>query len=559
MAVNASEVISQSIEPSLQKANSSNPESYENNNSYNRLKNQSRIVQRERFETTKAGTYNQYDPYYHTDSSTNKYNKAGTEDERITTGGELKYLYPSSERGDYALQASALNGIFGIPYQFMTSVDRRIFPSDENSLGRKYAEKIMTHAPLLMLTPCRQKFMEGFSSSDRNMTLASLIEGNTELIRNNLNRTGRYYTTKFAYNEYYKAVRVMCKEVAHFLGIDDVMINYGNSGTKVKIGDIDWYSMKNESFSNYFACKNAVVLYADGLVNLSDSFSNSTTDSSIASSINSFSDQAKELKFLLGGNSALTNIYETTKDSVSGALSSLSGLGGDLTAGMLGDLAGTGVSTVMAGGKLIFPKIWGDSNSSRSYSFDIKLRSPDHDTISIYFNVLVPYLHLLALCLPQSLTSGTAAQSPNAYDTPFLVRAYCKGMFNINMGIITDLSATRGAESQWNDQGLPTQIDVSISIEDMYSNLVMSNPHKEDGNFISNILESHFDVITNTEMIDFLSNLSGLNIAAQSATRKLELFYELSTSGIKWVPSQIYHYFENGVSNVIRNIHDRLM
>jgi hypothetical protein len=150
------------------------------------------------------------------------------------------------------------------------------------------------------------------------------------------------------------------------------------------------------------------------------------------------------------------------------------------------------------------------------------------------------------------LTDSSAAQSPNAYDTPFLVRAYCKGMFNINMGIITDLSCTRGAEAQWNNSGLPTQMDVSISIEDLYSTLVMSN--MKGVNPFSNF----FDVVTNTEMIDFLSNLSGLNVAAGEVSRRGKLITYLMGTSVKRFPRDIYLGFENGVSNMVRRIYDKI-
>lgn len=505
---------------------------------------------------------NKYDPYEFIDNKAgeNSYNKAEFQNDGPTTGGGLKYLNPDQYSGkdfnDSVFQASSLHGIFGIPYQFMDSVDRRVVIKDRNSMGRKYAEKIMVHAPLLMITPCRQKFMEGFGEGDKENILASLTTGNFDFTKN-INKTGRYYTTSFAYDEYYKAVRIMCMEVAHFLGIDDVVVTYGNKRTK--IGDIDWYSQKNEAFSRYFAAKNATVWYVDGLVELSDSFSNTTTDSSLAATVNQFSDQAKELRFVTSGYGlidTLTDLFSGAGDTITGAISTIAP---KLTSGMLGDLAKTGVSSIIHGGRIIFPKIWGDSSYSRTYNFNIKLRSPDHDTISIFFNILVPYIHMLALTLPQSLTSGSASQNPNAYDTPFLVRSYCKGMFNINMGIITDLSATRGAEAQWNDQGLPTQIDLSISIEDLYSNLVMSNPKHDGSNIFDKMWKNHIDVITNTEMIDFLSNMCGLNIAAESATRKLELFSQLTVSKIKWVPSEIFHYFESGAANLIRRIYDRFM
>jgi len=497
---------------------------------------------------------NKFDPYYAVDQYDNDYN--GEEGANgPTTGGGLKYLYPDQNKV-HAMQASSLDGIFGIPYQFLDTVDRRVLVKDKESLGRKYIEKIMMHAPLLMITPCRQKFMEGFSKENKETVLTSLINNNFNFL-DQIDKFGRYYTTSFAYDEYYRAVRLMCKELAYFLGIDKIKINFG--GKYTQIGDIDWYNQKNSAFSKYFAAKNAVVLYADGLVELSDSFNNTTTDSSLAGSLSSVSDQVKEIRFLASSSNVpdiLDGVFNN--DTISGLVGGVSNALSGFTGGMIGDLISNGSHTLLAGGKLIFPKIWGDSSNSRSYSFNIKLRSPDHDTVSIYFNILVPYIHLLALTLPQSLTTSTAAHSPNAYDTPFLVRAYCKGMFNINMGIITDLSATRGAEAQWNNQGLPTQMDISISIEDLYSNLVMSNPTHEGKGIFQNMWNSHMDIITNTEMIDFLSNLAGLNIAAEARTRKLELLYQMTTARIRWTPSQIFHYFENGLSNLIRIWHDRL-
>lgn len=490
---------------------------------------------------------NKYDPYYRFDESEgNRYNAASSISGGPTTGGGLAELDARRNPDLHAMQTNSLHGIFGIPYQFMDTVDRRIVPGRSDSLGRKYAEKIMSHAPLLMLTPCRQKFMEGFNANDKDKVLASLIKEDANYLKNNIDGKGRYYTTQFAYYDYYTAVRLMCKEVSHFLGIDNISVDYG--GQRCKIGDIDWYHCKNEAFSRYFAAKNSVVLYVDGLVDLSDSFTNNTTESSIASSLNQYGEQARELRFL-ASDSALEGLYEGSRDILSTVGSGIGNVFEKLTGSMIGDLAGTGVNTILNGGKIIFPKIWGDSNSSRSYSFQIKLRSPDHDTVSIFFNVLVPYIHLLALCLPQSITDKDFNENPNAYDTPFLVRAYCKGMFNINMGMITDLSATRGAESQWNNQGLPTQIDVSISIEDLYSNLVMSNPTK---NGFDKVWKQHIDIVTNTEMLDFLCNLSGLNIAAETNWRRVELFYQLGVTRVKWVPSQIYNYFENGVTNFLR-------
>jgi hypothetical protein len=465
------------------------------------------------------------------------------------------------------LTSGNIGGIFGMPYQFLESVDRRIGDkSNGDTMGRKYANKIASHLPLLFLTPCRPKFMEGFTADEKNTVLSSLLNGS--IADSDVEKSGRYYSTEFAFAEYYKCVNMMCSEVAYFCGIQNVPIPTLRG--KKNIGDIDWSKdFRNDSFQDYFTAKDSVVLYVDGLTTVSDSFSNNTTESQLASSINGASEIAKELKFILGPGSALGEIQsfaERAASTVGGKLSEILN-GQELAGGMLADLASTGISTIMSGGKLIFPKIWGDSTFSRSYSFDLKLRSPDHDSVSIFLNCLVPYIHLLALCMPQSITRGAAAYSPNAYNTPFILRAYAKGMFNINMGMITDLSVTRGGEAQWNDNGLPTQIDISITIEDLYNTLFITNPSSPDNNLISQSpafrtgdifdlvgnLKALFnlDVVNNTEMVDFLSNLAGLNIAAQPLDRKFKLMKYLTVDGIKRSGSDLYNYFDNQVLNAI--------
>ena len=469
------------------------------------------------------------------------------------------------------LTAGNIGGIFGMPYQFLESVDRRIDgKTNSDKMGRKYANKIASHLPLLFLTPCRPKFMQGFTQDEKNAALNSLFNGGT-ISDTDLEKSGRYYSTEFAFAEYYKCVNMMCSEVAYFCGIQNVSVPTPRG--KKNIGDIDWSKdFRNDSFQDYFMAKDSVVLYVDGLTTVSDSFSNNTTESQIASSINNFSDTAKELKFILGPGSALGQLQSFVDNAATTINSKVTEVlnGQQLVGGMLTDLATTGVNTIMNGGKLIFPKIWGDSTFSRSYSFDLKLRSPDHDSVSIFFNCLVPYIHLLALCMPQSITRGAAAYSPNAYNTPFLLRAYAKGMFNINMGMITDLSVTRGGEAQWNDNGLPTQIDISITIEDLYNTLFMTNPSSPDNNLLSHLpglgtgsitdvagnIRALFnlDVTNNTEMVDFLANLAGLNIASQPVDRKYKLMMYLTETAVKRTGADLYNYFDNQVLNFISRL-----
>ena len=271
----------------------------------------------------------------------------------------------------------------------------------------------------------------------------------------------------------------------------------------------------------------------------------------MASQLNGYSDTANEIKFLFGNNSAISGMLSEAEDAVkSGIVSNLAESFSSMTGGMLSDLATKGTSSLLSGGKLVFPKLWQDSSFSRSYSFDIKLRSPDHDNLSIFLNIMVPYLHLLALVLPISHEDYA-----NSYNAPFLVRAYCKGLFNIDMGMITDMQVTRGAECQWNDDGLPTQMDISITIEDLYSSLYMSAMNETSPPYLLNQIKSNLSVVRNTSMLDYLANLSGLNIAEEEKFRSVHMFMKLGGSVWSQATNNLYNKFDVGVSRVIEKLY----
>ena len=453
---------------------------------------------------------------------------------------------PGNFSGDFKQidTVTNLRGIFGIPYQFMETVDGR---ATGMTIGRKYSEKILAKSPLLFLTPCTQEFMEGFSGSDQQQILDALVSSGS-VNEESLEKSGKYYTTKFAYDEYYRTVNKMCSELTYFLGIGDIELP-GLGPLK----SVSWENSINEAFKKYYSASKAVVFYMDGgsVATVSDSFSNSPTESSLANSINGFRDQARELQFLLGPGSKLTQLMNQRDNIVNETMGSISEVTQGITGEMLTDLAYTGINTVLSGGKMIFPKIWGDSTYSRSYGFDIKLRSPDHDKISIFLNVLVPYIHLMGMVLPRTLET----QNPNAYQSPLLVKAYCKGMFNIDMGLITDMSVTRGAECQWNDDGLPTQIDISLQVEDLYQSLMISNLDA----ISFNPLKADMDVVTNTGMMDYLANMAGLNVANVELLRKYRMLTFLSTADIARFPSTVYTIADNKIQNLWHRLTRNLM
>ena len=159
-------------------------------------------------------------------------------------------------------------------------------------------------------------------------------------------------------------------------------------------------------------------------------------------------------------------------------------------------------------------------------------------------NVLKPYCKILCMVLPHKI-----GKNVNAYRSPFICKAYCKGLFNIDLGMITGLSVTKGATCCWNDDGLPTQIDLDIEIKDLYSQLSMTG-YVDDSDTEKGILSGIIgdiingpsqiaNIVSNTAYMDFLANMAGLNINEMEWTRKLRTYYDLATHRIVNIPDEI--------------------
>lgn len=436
-----------------------------------------------------------------------------------------------------------MRAVEGLPYQFMDTVDRRI---SGTSIGRKYGEKIYSRLPLLFLTPCEPLFMDDFTSAQRS-------EGVVDLLTSGLGQTvdgmldtltgtsGKYYSVDFAYDTYYKYLNTMLNVVSKFI--------FGNDAFNIKINgkSLATYNYADDAsneFMTFFEGKENVVFYVDGFTSVDETFSNQQGESSLASTINQYSQTANEIRFLFGskGNvvAELLNSGGTVTESIT---SSLEGLAGTLAGGIVGSLSSNGVNSVLNGGKIIFPKIWSDSSFDKSYSFTIKLRSPDHDNLSIFLNVLKPYCKLLSMVLPRQVNT----KDPNAYGAPFLVKAYVKGMVNVEMGMISSMSVTKGESCCWNDDGLPTQIDINITIDDMYSSLMMSNSE-------ANV----FETANNTSYMDFLGNMAGLNMGQMAVGRRLKMVPFLMQERLtQFIPNTVMG-FEKQISRGIGTLYNTL-
>ena len=182
------------------------------------------------------------------------------------------------------------------------------------------------------------------------------------------------------------------------------------------------------------------------------------------------------------------------------------------------------------------------SKSSSSTSLSIKLRTPDGDKISWYLNILVPLIHLLALAAPHSM-------GPNGYSSPYLVRVFYKGIFNCDMGLITNIDITKGKEGAWTIDGLPTEVDVNIQLKDLYSMFAMSGGGaslKKDINFFNN-----------TALLDYLCSSCGININKIEASRQLEAYAAFAKNAFTDLFPNMWLGFNNSASILANKVYNK--
>lgn len=444
-----------------------------------------------------------------TESADLKLLKEGTDiDIQDLDLGDYSNLYTTDTGSDELLNSlyvNTLRGIHGMPYQFLPHVDRRLEPGKINSFGRVYAEKIVARMPLLILTPGIPKFLSQYNDAAKKGVIEAMFSGSEKSNLDILfNKEGRYYTFQPAGLQYYKYVNPWLRTASQFLEI---------GGTRVDgqaLRSFDWQRYTNDRLHHKLAYRHSVAFYIDSEHQVSESIGNDTTQSQIASKINGYSDMARELNFVLGGTDSAIADKVQSMIGQENLLQNQENLGefSDRLLGSNGFFTKilNNFQTILSGGKLVFPEIWSDSSFGKSYNINIKLRCPDNDILSWYLSIYVPLVHIMCLAMPRGA-------GPNGYIAPFLIRAFYKGFLNIDTGIITGLDITKGGEGRWTQRGLPTSVDVSITIKDLYNIMSMTSNDDIRGGLLNNIA-----------LMDYIANSCGININEPEIIRDIAMF-----------------------------------
>lgn len=431
------------------------------------------------------------------------------------------------------MMSSLSSGIFGMPYQFMENVDTVVTGTD---FGRKYMEKIASVMPVMFICPGEPSFMTGYTDDQKSGILSLFDETNDMTVEDIMGTqsSARYYTFNSKFGMFTKYVNTMVRALSIYMGLGQERYAEGSN----RLYRFELSQLLNKDFASLFNANTSLAFYLDSETAISENFSNSTTESQLSQKVNSVSDTARELDFMLG-SAGVGGMYDKLKQAI-GTTEALNGVEDSIGLGNgVMKRVTSSLATVVSGGKMIFPEIWSGSDYSRSYTITMKLRSPDPDPLSILLNIYIPLCCITSLVMPRQM--GVDA---NAYGSPFLVRATYKSIFNCELGVVSSVDIQKGGEDKWNALGMPTSVDVTITIKDLYSTMFMSATDK--------------GLLNNTSQLDYIALMAGIDMNKDWIARNIKLKAYLKAGAITSAPISYWENFKRGTnkstSNFLNNV-----
>lgn len=491
---------------------------------------------------------------------------------------EMKKL--GSLSSQYESKIKATNRIFGQPFQFDKSVDMRVIKGGEDTggtgIGRRYAETFLAEGPIVSVLPGRSNFLPNVSKKEREKIEESLISNlrnKTEdwIIRDLLDAEVRYFDFTSDYVTYMNYVNLLCRASAIYMGIGDLELT--KYGRRKELKYFDWTNYSFEAFMTDKEKKemakqdedkgifkkiidvkdldqdnvlknilmgelNYVQFYVDPGTSFQESNTNQTSQSMLAGYANQAQTMAKEIRFI-GAASGVESALKSNPitNTIMGATGATAGAIGNMANFITGGLIGknriiNATKTMVGGGNIILPDIYQASDYSKSYNLTVKLISPYGDPLSYYLHILVPLFHLMAFSLPRQV-------SANGYGHPFLVKLSSKGWFNCEMGMVDNISIEK-VPGTFTVNGLPTEIQVQISVRDLYSDLMITPSTRPDLFF------------ENRGLTNWLAVTSGVDVTIPSfQERWFNIVRFLLVGSIQDIPSNLYKDITQSIRNVV--------
>lgn len=298
---------------------------------------------------------------------------------------------------------------------------------------------------------------------------------------------------------------------------DNTAIVPGAIGNKFKLA---------ESFSADWAEGSQFVTFrVDSQGPVSESFSNSFQQSQIQQRMNQISSTASELRFsAANGNLGIPGVDQLIQLATNVVTGGLDAIGFDSL-------------IALAGQALVDIPQYYESSSTQfpSSNYNIELRAWSGNKICIFSQLIVPTVMLLAAALPMS----TGLQS---YTAPFLCELFSQGRNQIRLGMIKDLTISRGEGNVgWTRNHQPLGINISLNVAELST--LMHAPI-DVGFKPLNPLKGIFD--EDNAFSDYMSVLGGASMA--------DMIYPTRKLAIRWTQKKLNFSSYWSMSRVSNNI-----
>lgn len=242
---------------------------------------------------------------------------------------------------------------------------------------------------------------------------------------------------------------------------------------------------------------------------VSESFTNSTGETQLAQTLNDKFSAGREATFQsMDGTFGDGLLGEALSGVVNGARGLLTGVASSLSLDPLAAVT-TGASHVN------IPEVWTSSSWSRSQSFTVTAIAPYGDFETIFQSLYVPLACVLAAHLPR----GTGQSS---YSAPFVLQAYCRGIFSSPLCMLESVEVSRGADQYgFNMARLPLELSIHLGLKDLSPAMYMNMGG--DRGLASSIMGS------DTAFGEYMMTLSGMGVrdrlgSWRAMRRRIQIF-----------------------------------
>lgn len=293
----------------------------------------------------------------------------------------------------------------------------------------------------------------------------------------------------------------------------------GTSPTTISgVSDVDESSWGGQVYQllmdGFYGGLDAVTFRTEGSGSVSDSFSNSTTQSALASTFNNTVQAVQDFKFNMGGGATgigvIDGVVNMAKDAVAGIAA--------------GSVIGNVPLALLGNSKVDIPEHWSDSSTNlHSESFSFYFEAPYAHPYSIATNIFLPLALLMPFIVPFSTGGST-------YTTPFLIKVFSRGKSIIRNGIVQNASFEFGSGPLgWTTDMKPLNLRVNITVADLdkvmsvpisrvTNPLDLLNVAKQSSRYLGDI-GKYNDWVNRTTGVDYLDTVLRYNDLNKRMTR----------------------------------------